>query len=138
MENLNFKYDGQMPGFKNLFTFYLLLKSSGNGKFLHKNIIGQILNQEYIEEKANLYLPGIDTKKLVFFLYTLDIRYTNLGLIDLFNYHIKEFGYPPEANWNVGLHPILRDRIIQELNVISVSNKWVQFFRDHTLNQLLF
>ena len=114
-----------------------------NGNFLRKNIIGQIVNQEYVEEKANRYLPGIDTKKLVFFLDTLDIRYNskdhiNLGLIDLFNYHIKEFGYPTEDDWNIGLHPILRDRIIQELNVISVSNKWVQFFRDHTLNQLLF
>lgn len=141
MEKLDFKYSGVMPGFINLFTFYILLKSESK-TFLTKNQAGVIVNSSYVEEKANLYLPGIDISSLIFFLDQIDLNYNrkdniNLGFINLLEYHISAFGYPPKTNWNVNLHPLLRDRIIQELNIISGSPRWIPFFRDHALNQLL-
>jgi len=138
-----FKYDGVMPGFKNLFTFYIILKIVENdGIFLEKNHQGLIVNLDYIQEKADLYLPGVDFTQLISFLDQIDINYNRregiqLGLIDLFDYHIKTFGYPKPTNWDVNLHHNLRSKILLEFEVINQSTKWVPFFRDHTLNQLL-
>lgn len=134
----DFKYSRVIPGFTNLFTFYIVLKATTDieeKKFLIKNIInGFIINMDYIEEKAKLYLPGIDFKSLISFLDKIDNKYSLMTLLDE---HIKTFGYPPITNWDVNLHPHLRNKIVVELNIINDSPKWVPFFRDHALNQIL-